>query len=131
MAISEYLKYLRVPLDKLNMNNAEHHNNTFVVKSYRTVSKTNIPRIFTGITRNQFLLTGVSEHTNVIQKDGNVVRIEFQDEPNISIGMRLMSFGVPSDGIVVRLMVLPSPLDKNVVRVIINYITPIKAGCQW
>ena len=126
MAISEYLKYLRVPLDKINMNNATHHKNSFVGRSFTTLSKTNIPRIFTGITAHQFMLTAVSKTTQVDSENGIVLRVVLQDDPVITIGMPLISLGIPVSGIITGLMVLPSATDEDVVRVIINYFSPVK-----
>jgi hypothetical protein len=126
MAISEYLKYLRVPLDKINMNNAAHHKHSFVGRSFSTLSKTNIPRIFTGITAHQFMLTAVSKTTQVASENGVVLRVVLQDDPVITIGMPLISLGIPVSGIITGLMVLPSATDEDVVRVIINYFSPVK-----
>ena len=126
MAISEYLKYLRVPLDKFNMNPTTHHKNSFVGRSFTTLSKTNIPRIFTGITAHQFLFTGVSKQAHVVREQGVVMRIQLDDESNISIGMPLVSLGLPVKGIITSIMLLPSPLEEDVVRIMINYFSPIK-----
>jgi len=126
MAISEYLKYLRVPLDKLNMNNAAHHKNSFVGRSFTTLSKTNIPRIFTGINAHQFLFTGVSKQAHVVREQGVVMRIDLDDESNISIGMPLVSLGLPVKGIITGIMLLPSPLEEDVVRIMINYFSSNK-----
>lgn len=126
MAISEYLEYLRVPLDKINMNPTAHHKNSFVGRSFTTLSKTNILRIFTGITAHQFLFTGVSKHAHVVREEGIVMRIDLDDESNISIGMPLANLGLPVKGIITSIMLLPSPLEQDVVRIMINYFSPIK-----
>lgn len=125
MAISEYLEYLRVPLDNLNMNPTAHHKNGFAVRSYTTLSKTNIPRIFTGITPYQFMLTAVSKDTHVVRENGVVLRVVMQDDPIISIGMPLSSIGLPVKGIITGLMVLPAT-DEDVIRIAINYFSPVK-----
>ena len=126
MTISEYLKYLRVPLDKFNMNPTTHHKNSFIGRSFTTLSKTNIPRIFTGITAHQFMLTAVSKTTQVASENGIVLRVVLQDDPVITIGMPLISLGIPVSGIITGLMVLPSTTDEDVVRIMINYFSSNK-----
>jgi len=72
------------------------------------------------------MLTAVSKTTQVASENGIVLRVVLQDDPVITIGMPLISLGIPVSGIITGLMVLPSATDEDVVRVIINYFSPVK-----
>ena len=73
-----------------------------------------------------FLFTGVSKQAHVVREQGIVMRIQLDDESNISIGMPLVSLGLPVSGIITGIMLLPSPLEEDVVRIMINYFSSNK-----
>lgn len=43
------------------------------------------------------------------------------DSPNIKVGGLLVGLGIPVFGIITGLQVLPSPVDTNILRVVLNY----------
>ena len=62
----------------------------------------------------------------MVREQGVVMRIQLDDESNISIGMPLVSLGLPVKGIIIGIMLLPSPLEEDVVRIMINYFSSNK-----
>ena len=93
----------------------------FSGRSFVVFSPSRLRRIYTTISPTKILLTAQSQTHNKIIKEGVFVGLTVDDAPTISIGMPLISLGIPVFGIITAITVCPSPLDKDTLRVIINY----------
>jgi hypothetical protein len=66
-------------------------------------------------------LTAVSSTHKPTHTENVLTGLVVDDSPNIQIGGLLVGLGIPVFGIITGLQVLPSPVDTNTLRVLINY----------
>ena len=93
----------------------------FSVRSFVAVSPTRLQRIYTTISPNRILLTAQSKTFEKKVKEGVLMELLVDDGPNICIGYPLISLGIPLWGVITGMMICPSPLDADILRVMINY----------
>jgi hypothetical protein len=93
----------------------------FSVRSFVAVSPSRLQRIYTTVSPNRLLLTAQSKTFEKKIKEGVLMELLVDDGPNICIGYPLLSLGIPLFGVITGIMICPSPLDADILRVIINY----------
>lgn len=93
----------------------------FSVRSFVAVSPSRLQRIYTTVSPNRILLTAQSKTFEKKVKEGVLMELLVDDGPNICIGYPLISLGVPLWGVITGMTICPSPLDADILRVIINY----------
>ena len=93
----------------------------FCPRSFVTVSPSKLQRVYTTLSPNRILLTATSNTHQKNIKNGMVMGLQVDDSPNIVIGHPLITLGIPLFGVITGMVLCPSPLDANTLRVVINY----------
>jgi len=93
----------------------------FASRSFVVYSPDKLQRIYTTLSPTQILLTAENQSIEKWVHEGVLMGLKVDNSPNITVGSLLISLGIPLFGMVTGLLVCPSPLDANTLRVIINY----------
>ena len=93
----------------------------FLPRSFVVYSPNKLQRIYTTIGTTRILLTAENHSLEKWVHEGVLMGLKIDDSPNITVGNLLISLGIPVFGMITGLLLCPSPLDANTLRVVINY----------